>query len=312
MAVNNGINISFELFPVETEEGLIKLGERCEHLNKLTPHFFSITCGAAGSSQWKTQRLVHHLSKSNIELAPHISCITMTKSKIAQLLEDYIQLGINRLVVIRGDHPANGEHPGVQDFIFANELVRYIRKITDDYFHISVAAYPEFHPEAVTPLRDLENFKRKVEAGANNAITQCFFNSDAYFQFLDSCENLAISIPIVPGILPITDYNRLLRFSKTCGVEIPLWLRKRLEQYQSNIPYLQDLGIEITTKLCEQLLNGGVKHLHFYTLNQTEPTTLILKNLQHFSVASSVAENLGPAIVNLNDCVPAPDQMNKF
>jgi methylenetetrahydrofolate reductase (NADPH) len=275
---NKEVGISFEVFPPKTEEGFSSLGSVCQQLKQLNPKYISVTFGAGGSTQTKTQAVVRHLVNNQIPSTPHITCIGMTRERISQLLDDYRQLGIERLVVIQGDLPAN--HQQMQhDFNYAAELVEYIRKTTGDHFHISVAAYPEFHPRAENPLVDLDNFKRKIDAGANSAITQFFYNSDAYMRFVESCDKIGIHIPIIPGIMPIDNYQKLNRFAATCGAEIPLWLRKRLETHVDDPKSMREVGVEIVTKLCERLLAEGVQGMHFYTLNQLEPTTIILKYL---------------------------------
>jgi methylenetetrahydrofolate reductase (NADPH) len=273
---NMNIEFSFEIFPPATLEGF---REKCQQFKKLEPNFISVTFGAAGTQQSRTLNVIQNLVANSMASVPHISCINMSKQKILALLHSYRHLGIKRLIVVRGDYPLKGSDTALHDFNFAEELIRYIRATTGDYFHITIAAYPEFHPQAASPKSDLENLKRKITAGANSAITQYFFNSDAYFSFVDYCENLNINIAITPGILPITEYSKLLRFSNACGAEIPLWLNKRLENYSGDAASFKAFGIEITTRLCEQLLSRGVQNLHFYTLNQIEPVTTILKNL---------------------------------
>jgi len=279
MAIKNNITLSVEIFPPNSETDFTQLNKKCIRLNKLNPDFFSVTFGASGSHQEKTQNLVRHLLKNGIKVVPHISCVNMTQQRMSEILDEYMQIGIKKLVVIRGDQPSETNKAVRQDFSFASDLVSYIRKKTGNHFYIIVAAYPEFHPQAKTPDEDLFNFKKKIDSGADCAITQYFFNTDAYFRFIDCCERLNINIPIIPGILPITDYLKLCRFSNACGAEIPLWLRKRLEQYSNNTAYLKEFGLEVTVRLCERLLSGGVKKLHFYTINQAAPTILTLKNL---------------------------------
>ena len=269
--------ISFEVFPPKTAEGLLLLNETCKALNQFNPQYISVTFGAAGSSQLRTLEVVEQLVKHNIVTAPHISCIDMSKQRVLELLAKYTTLGIKRLVVIQGDITDNT--PKSCDFNYANELVAYIRQHTGNQFHLSVAAYPEFHPRAINPTMDLENFKRKVLSGASSAITQFFFNSDAYFRFLESCEKLGITIPIIPGIMPIHDYIKLTRFAASCDAELPLWFRKSIEQHTHDKAAMMALGIELVCQLRERLHNGGVNNFHFYALNHVEPTTTILKNL---------------------------------
>jgi methylenetetrahydrofolate reductase (NADPH) len=278
MQSHSSIELSFELFPTKTPEGLQHLNQVCQELNEFNPSYFSVTFGAVGSDQLKTQQLVQQLVSNNISTTPHISCVHMTQQRVAEMLENYSRLGVNSLVVIQGDLPVMPENTQ-HDFKYANELVAHIRKITGDHFHISVAAYPEYHPRAHNALTDLQNFKRKVDTGANKAITQLFYNSDAYFRFLECCKNIDVNIPIIPGIMPIHNYSKLLQFSANCGAEIPLWLRKHLEAYADDPLSIKAAGIEIVTRLCERLLHGGAGGLHFYTLNQSEITSTILKNL---------------------------------
>jgi methylenetetrahydrofolate reductase (NADPH) len=278
MARDKNIPISFEVFPPKTLQGFRKQRQTCEKLRELSPRFISVTFGAGGSSQLKSLLNVRGLLENNISAVPHISCVSMTKVRLAQFLEKYRTLGVKQLVVIRGDFPSNQER-GHSDFNYASELIEYIRKLTGNYFHITVAAYPEFHPQSLSSDDDLLNFKRKVDAGADSAITQFFFNSDAYFRFRESCEKLDIHIPIIPGIMPIHDYDKLVRFSAGCGAEIPLWMRKRLESLRDDMNALKALGVEFMTKLCERLLHGGAEGLHFYTLNQLSPASVISRNL---------------------------------
>lgn len=271
--------LSFEMFPPKTEEGFQHLEEKIQQLNRLKPKFFSVTFGAAGSTQPQTPRVVQNLVANHIAAVPHISCINMTKQHITALLHQYRALKVQQLIVIRGDYPA--DNPCTQkDFEHASDLVAYIRDTTGDYFHIIVAAYPEFHPQAKSPQWDLKNFKRKVDAGANSAITQYFFNSDSYFRLLENCDKLNITVPITPGIMPIMDYNKLLKFSTACGAEVPLWIRKYFENgHKKDESYLNQCGIEIVTQLCQKLVVAGVKGLHFYTLNHVEPVATIVNNL---------------------------------
>lgn len=281
MSLLNKTVISFELFPPNTPEGVHNLVKVHQELCQLKPKFFSVTFGAGGSAQTKTRDLVRQLVNNKVGTTPHISCIHMTKERVDEFLAEYARLGVNQLVVVRGDIPATEkEQESKSDFQYANDLVTYIRKTTGDHFHITVAAYPEFHPQAENSLIDLDNFKRKIDAGANSAVTQYFFNSDSYFRFLDCCDQLNITIPIIPGIMPIGDYKKLLRFSELCGAEIPLWLRKRFVPYENDPADSRELGIEIVTKLCERLLEAGIKAFHFYTLNQVNPTAIIINNLR--------------------------------
>ncbi|MEY3651412.1 MAG: hypothetical protein RLZZ351_777 [Pseudomonadota bacterium] len=270
-------DISFEFFPPKTEEGIIKLREARKQLALMQPKFFSVTFGAGGSTKDRTMETVLEIQSEGFEAAPHISGISSTKQEIKDLLQTYQSNGIRRLVVLRGDLPS-GE-VSVGDFAHANQLVAFIREQTGNAFEIEVAAYPETHPEARSASKDLEHFKTKVDAGANAAITQYFYNVDAYFQFVERCESLGINIPIVPGIMPIYNYTQLARFSNVCGAEIPRWLSLRLQDYGDDIASLRALGVDVVTSLCEKLLVGGAPGLHFYTMNQSGIISQITSNL---------------------------------
>lgn len=275
--MNNTPVISFEFFPPKTAEGMAKLHAAREQLAQLNPKFFSVTFGAGGSTRDRTLETVLEIKAHGIEAAPHLSCISSTRDEIRTILDQYRVNGIRRLVALRGDHPS-GE-VAASDFNYANELVEFIRKETGDWFQIEVAAYPEFHPEALSAKADLLSFKRKVEAGANAAITQYFYNADAYFQFMDECEALAINVPVVPGIMPIYNFAQLSRFSTVCGAEIPRWLRQRLQDFGDDLPSLRAFGMDVVTELCDRLLQGGAPGLHFYTLNQAGTITTICQRL---------------------------------
>jgi methylenetetrahydrofolate reductase (NADPH) len=268
---------SFEFFPPKTEEGKVKLAVTLDKLGALDPAYFSVTFGAGGSTQQGTFDTVQMIQAAGYEAAPHLSCIGSTRDNIRAILEKYRQAGIRRIVALRGDMPSGMQEAG--EFRYANELVAFIRAETGDHFHIEVAAYPEFHPQAPSAQADLQNFKRKVEAGANSAITQYFFNPDAYFHFIEDCEKLGIDVPIVPGIMPITNYTQLARFSDMCGAEIPRWIRKRLEGFGDDREAIRAFGEEVVTELCNELLEAGAPGLHFYTMNQAGPTLAIWKNL---------------------------------
>ncbi len=269
---------SFEFFPPKTADGISKLEATSQLLAKLKPRFFSVTFGAGGSTRDRTyETIIDIREKSGIDAAPHLSCISSTQENIRQMLTSYIDAGINRIVALRGDMPSGMVEAG--EFRHANELVEFIRRETGDHFHIEVAAYPEFHPQASSPQRDLANFKRKVEAGANGAITQYFYNPDAYFSFVDSCEKNAVDIPLVPGIMPITNFHQLARFSDACGAEIPRWIRKRLQAFGEDMVSIRAFGEDVVTGLCERLLEQGAPGLHFYTMNRAEPSMRIWKNL---------------------------------
>jgi methylenetetrahydrofolate reductase (NADPH) len=269
---------SVEFFPPKTEKGVANLRNTREELARLKPRFFSVTFGAGGSTRERTFETVCDIQReSGIEASPHLSCIGSTKDNIRDILNLYIKENIHHIVALRGDLPSRMGLPG--EFRYANELVEFIRAETGEHFHIEVAAYPEVHPQAPNADADLANFKRKVDAGADSAITQYFFNPYAYFHFVDRCEKLAVDIPIVPGIMPITNYTQLARFSDMCGAEIPRWIRKRLEAYGDNKDAIRDFGEEVVTEMCRALLDAGAPGLHFYTMNQAGPSKAIWKNL---------------------------------
>lgn len=268
---------SFELFPPKTNEGMKKLQIAARKMAEVNPLYFSVTYGAGGSTRDRTLETVDWLRSEGIETAPHLSCIGLHRQEIRELLQNYQSQGIKRLVALRGDMPSGMGDTG--DFPYANELVEFIRAETGDHFHLEVAAYPEFHPQAPDAGTDLENFKRKVDAGANGAITQYFYNADSYFNFIDSCEKLGIDIPIVPGIMPINNYNQLARFSDACGAEIPRWLRKRLEEFDEDLESIRAFGLEVVTEMCQRLLDQGAPGLHFYTMNQSELILALWENL---------------------------------
>lgn len=258
-------------------EGMAKLRETRKQLAQLAPKFFSVTFGAGGSTRDRTLETVLEIQAEGFEAAPHISCVSSSKQDIRELLTEYRAKDIRHLVALRGDLPSGEVSAG--DFRYANELVAFIREETGDWFDIEVAAYPEFHPEARSPAADLQHFKRKVDAGASAAITQYFYNVDAYFSFMDQCGALGIAIPVVPGVMPIYNYTQLARFSGVCGAEIPRWLRLRLQDYGDDLPSLRALGTDVVTDLCEQLLAGGAPGLHFYTLNQAGIISTIVQRL---------------------------------
>lgn len=272
-------SVSFEFFPPKTVEGMDKLSDAHRQLAKFNPEFFSVTFGAGGSTRDRTMDTVLEIQREGYSAAPHISCISSSKSEIRDLLHAYQTQGIKRLVALRGDVPSGEVSAG--DFRYATELVAFIRAEMGDQFHIEVAAYPEFHPEAKTPTADLQNLKRKMDAGANSAITQYFYNADAYFRFVEQCDRLGITIPIVPGIMPIYNITQLARFSNICGAEIPRWLKLRLEEYGDDIESLRAFGIDVVSELCETLLAWGAPSLHFYTLNQAGAITKIIQNIKN-------------------------------
>lgn len=275
--MNPPIAYSFEFFPPKTVEGVANLREARKSLAQFKPEFFSVTFGAGGSTRDRTMDTVFEIQGEGYAAAPHISCISSSKEEIRELLSAYQAKGIKRLVTLRGDVPSGEVSAG--DFKYANELVTFIRQETGDWFHIEVAAYPEFHPEAQSAAKDIANFKRKVEAGANSAITQYFYNADAYFRFLEACDQENIVVPIVPGIMPIYNYTQLARFSGVCGAEIPRWLRLRLEAYGDDMASLRAYGADVVTEMCQRLIAAGVKNMHFYTLNQAGTIAKIIQNL---------------------------------
>jgi methylenetetrahydrofolate reductase (NADPH) len=268
---------SFELFPPKTEEGMEKLHATVKKLATVRPAYFSVTYGAGGSTRDRTTATVTWLREQGLETAPHISCIGSHRTEIRELLQEYQSQEIRRLVALRGDMPSGMGEPG--DFRYANELVAFIRAETGDHFHLEVAAYPEFHPQAPNARADLENFARKVQAGAHGAITQYFYNPDAYLRFVESCEQLGVDVPIVPGIMPINNYSQLARFSDACGAEIPRWLRKRMEAFGEDQTSARSYGLDVVTELCQRLLQEGAPGLHFYTMNQSDLPLTIWKNL---------------------------------
>jgi len=268
---------SCEFFPPKTEQGRANLSATIDELGLLKPAYFSCTYGAGGTTQEGTYDTVKEITEKGFAAAPHITCIGSTPDKIKTLLDAYIALGINRIVALRGDLPPGQDKAG--HFLYADQLVAFIRKQTGDHFHIEIAAYPEKHPQAASLQQDLRNFKKKVDAGANAAITQYFFNPDAYFRFVDDCTKLGATIPVVPGIMPITNYKQLARFSEGCGAEIPRWIAARLEGYGEDLDSIRAFGLEVTLRLCEVLLERGAPGLHFYTLNRTEPTATLWQRL---------------------------------
>lgn len=269
---------SFEFYPPKTEEGAASLQVVHSKLAELKPDFFSVTFGAGGSTRDLTFDTVIDIQAKGIAAAPHLSCVASTRDNIRAILKDYQDNGISKIVALRGDLPSGMMSAG--EFRYANELVEFIRQETGDYFQIHVAAYPEVHPQSASGIEDFKNFKRKVEAGADAAITQYFYNAEAYFYFLDSCEKNGVDIPVVPGIMPITQYTQLFRFSEMCGADIPRWMRKRLEGFGDDRASIQAFGLDLVTNLCQRLLDNGAPGLHFYTMNQAAPTLAILANLQ--------------------------------
>ncbi|RFC39942.1 MAG: 5,10-methylenetetrahydrofolate reductase (NAD(P)) [Candidatus Nitrotoga sp. CP45] len=275
--MTNSKSFSFEFFPPQTQEGANKLASARRQLAVLKPAFFSVTFGAGGSTRERTLEAVQQIKADGYEAAPHLSCVGSTRENIRTILHTYKNMGIKRIVALRGDLPSGMATSG--EFHYANELVSFIRAETGEHFHIEVAAYPEFHPQAKSPRDDLLNFKRKVMAGANSAITQYFYNADGYFRFVEECRKLGVTLPIVPGIMPIMKFSQLARFSDLCGAEIPRSIRKMLESYGDDNESVQAFGLDVVTQLCERLLVGGAPGLHFYTLNQSAPSMEIWKRL---------------------------------
>ncbi len=272
-------SISFEFFPTKTDAGHEKLMATARRLAECKPDFFSCTYGAGGSTRDRTLNTVLQLDgEVKVPTAPHLSCVGDSKQELRELLELYRNAGISRIVALRGDLPS-GMGMASGELRYANELVEFIRHETGDHFHIEIAAYPEMHPQARNFEDDLANFVRKAKAGANSAITQYFFNADCYFYFVERVRRLGVETPIVPGIMPITNYSKLARFSDACGAEIPRWVRKQLEAYGDDMESIQAFGNQVITELCERLLAGGAPGLHFYTLNQAEPSLAIRDNL---------------------------------
>jgi methylenetetrahydrofolate reductase (NADPH) len=268
---------SLEFFPPRTAEGVEKLRAARRQLAQLKPAFCSVTFGAGGSTREGTLATVLEIRREGGEAAPHLSCIGSTADNIRAVLSQYREHGIRHLVALRGDMPSGTVDAG--EFRYANELVEFIRKETGDWFHVDVAAYPEVHPQARSSHEDLDAFKRKVDAGADSAITQYFFNADAYWHFVDAALAAGVAIPIVPGIMPIGSFTKLARFSDACGAEIPRWIRRRLESYGDDAASIRSFGLDVVTGLCESLLERGAPGLHFYTLNQAALTTTIWQRL---------------------------------
>jgi methylenetetrahydrofolate reductase (NADPH) len=270
-------NFSFEFFPPRTPEGEEKLRATRRQLAQLKPTFMSCTFGAGGSTQEGTMRTVFEIQSEGHMAAPHISCIGSTRDAIEAMLDRYREAGIRRLVCLRGDLPSGMAVGG--EFRYATDLVRFVRERTGGWFHIEVAAYPEFHPQARRPSDDLRHFKEKAEAGADSAITQYFYNADAYSHFVESIEAMGVDLPIVPGIMPINNSTQLARFSDACGAEIPRWIRLRLESFGDDTASIKAFGLDVVTELCDRLLRLGAPGLHFYTLNQASLTTTIWQRL---------------------------------
>ncbi len=270
--------ISIEFFPPKTPDGAEKLRATRQALYALSPEFCSVTFGAGGSTQDGTFNTVGEILAEGVEAACHFSCVGATKSAVRQQLATLQTMGVKRLVALRGDLPSG--YGGGGEFHYASDLVAFIRAETGDAFHIEVGAYPEVHPQAKSAHDDLKAYVTKVKAGADSAITQYFFNSDAYFRFVDDAFKLGVDVPVVPGIMPITNSSQLLRFSDACGAEVPRWIRLRLQGFGDDTASIKSFGLDVTTDLCDQLRNGGVPGLHFYSMNQSAPTLEVVQRLQ--------------------------------
>jgi methylenetetrahydrofolate reductase (NADPH) len=270
-------DVSFEFFPPNTPEGLQKLRDTRRQLAELNPGFFSVTYGAGGATRDKSLGVVDEIAAEGHTVAPHLSCVGATRDSIAELLDRWRSSGIRKLVALRGDLPSGMVDAG--EFRYASDLVEFVRTHSGDWFHIEVAAYPEIHPQASTPQADLNAFVTKVSAGADSAITQYFFNSDAYFRFVDAAQAAGVTVPIVPGIMPITNYTQLARFSDACGAEIPRWMRLRLAAFADDTASLRAFGHDVVSALCARLLDGGAPGIHFYTLNQAGPSRALWQSI---------------------------------
>lgn len=269
--------VSFEFFPPNTPEGIVKLRATRERLAAARPEFFSVTYGAGGTTRDKTLAVVQEIAREGRAVAPHLSCVGADRASIAELLEQFRAQGIRRLVALRGDLPSGVVDIG--EFRYASDLIAFVRQTTGDWFHIEAAAYPEMHPQARSPQADLDAFLIKLRAGASSAITQYFYNADAYFRFVDEVHARGVSVPIVPGIMPITNFSQLARFSDNCGAELPRWMRTRLASFGDDRTAIREFGLDVVSRLCERLLAGGAPSLHFYTLNQDGPSLEILRRL---------------------------------
>lgn len=275
--------VSLEFFPPRTDEQKLVLESTWQKLAPLKPRYLSVTFGAGGSTLDATCETVNDLiRRSGVPVAPHISCMARSRQMLRDLLQGYRRAGVKRLVVLRGDRPDGLSGPG--PFQYANELVRFVREEFADHFHIEVGCYPEFHPESPSAQSELEYFRRKVAAGADGAVTQYFYNPDSYFYFIDDCRRLGIDIPITPGIMPITNYRQLSRFSEMCGAEIPRWIRRRLEGFGDDSASIRAFGLDVVSDLCERLLAGGAPGLHVYTLNRANATLSLWQRLTQATV----------------------------
>ena len=274
---HSSLDLSIEFFPPQTQEGVDKLRLVREKLAALRPEFFSVTFGAGGSTRERTFAVVKEIAAEGFNAAPHLSCVGSTRANIREILREYQAAGIRRIVALRGDLPSGMAEAG--EFRYANELVEFIRAETGDHFHLEIAAYPEWHPQARNPRDDLAAFVRKAKAGANSAITQYFYNADAYAHFVDEVRALGVDIPIVPGIMPIASFSKLARFSDACGAELPRWMRRKFEGFGDDADAIRAFGLDVVTELCERLLKAGAPGLHFYSMNQSVLTLEICKRL---------------------------------
>jgi methylenetetrahydrofolate reductase (NADPH) len=271
-------SFSLEFFPPKTPQGAEKLRTVRQELYTLKPEYCSVTFGAGGSTQDGTRATIIEIRDEGMIAAPHLSCIGSDRARLMEIIHDYKSLGIKKLVALRGDLPSG--YGSMGEFRYATDLVRLIREITGDWFEIEVGAYPEMHPQAKSPMKDIEAFVTKVEAGADAAITQYFYNADAYFHFVDEVTKRGVNIPIIAGVMPIINFSQLARFSDACGAEIPRWIRSKLESFADDTESIQAFGVDVVTKLCERLLDGGAPGIHFYTMNQTKATTDLWKRLK--------------------------------
>jgi methylenetetrahydrofolate reductase (NADPH) len=273
------IPISFEFYPPKTDEQRTQLDRTAQKLKAHAPEYVSCTFGAGGSTLDYTPETIDRLQGHHgLDAAPHISCVGGTRAELAALLQRYRSMGCRRLVALRGDLPSGMGHPG--EFRYASDLVAFIRNEHADYFHIEVGCYPEIHPQAEHALADLKHFKAKVDAGADGAITQYFYNADAYFRFVDDIRALGVDIPVVPGIMPISNFAQLRRFSEACGAEIPRWVGKRMQAFGDDADAIREFAADLVARMCERLVDGGAPALHFYTLNLSKPTLNLLQNLR--------------------------------
>jgi len=272
------IPVSFEFYPPKTDDQRAQLDRTADRLKKYAPDYVSCTFGAGGSTLSYTSETVRHLKQHHhFDAAPHLSCVGGNREQIRELLKLYRAIGCKRIVALRGDLPSGMGHPG--DLRYASDLIAFIRAEHGDAFHLEVGAYPETHPQASDALSDLKHFKTKVDAGADAAITQYFYNADAYFSFVEAVRRLGVQIPIIPGIMPISNFSQLRRFSEQCGAEIPRWIGKRMAAYGDDAESIRDFGADVVAQLCQRLIDGGAPGLHFYTLNLAKPSQLVLKRL---------------------------------